>query len=55
MTPRTTTIVEEKAGEALKRAALVLAGTLIIAGATVATALNPFVARFEDHNRGRSR
>ena len=49
---RTAPVVEEKAGEALKRAAWLLAGSLLMATVAVATTLDALAARFEGRSEG---
>ena len=44
---RTAPVVEDKVGEVLKRAALLLAGSLLMVTVAVATTLNALAARFE--------
>lgn len=48
---RTTTLMEEKSGEALKRTALLLAEAVLLATTTGVTALSPLVTRFEDRTK----
>lgn len=47
MERRIITVVEDEVGEALKRAALVSAGTLLIAVVAVVTTLHAFVVSLE--------
>lgn len=47
MERRLTTVVEDGVGEALRRAALVSAGTMLIATVAVVTTLHAFAVRLE--------